>query len=253
MSDKRKILFACDLDNTLIHSYKNKKDGDVCVEWLDGQEQGYMDGQAYEMLGELAEYALFVPVTTRSIEQYKRIRWKDNVEPKYAVTTNGAILLEGGEADAAWLARSKAEACGYRAEMERLLQKLLAQGEYTSCKIVDGMYLFAAYRDDNFARNMAARHRELTSLAVAISGRKIYFLPPRFNKGEALQRLRERWKPECAIAAGDSAIDVPMLNLADIAFYKEWLTEQVNSGEKVVFEDEKDLICKVVSKLKEWR
>lgn len=253
MNDKRKILFACDLDNTLIHSYKNKKDGDVCVEWLNGQEQGYMDGQTYERLRELAEYALFVPATTRSMKQYKRIRWKDNEEPKFAVTTNGAILLEDGETDAAWLAQSKIEADGYRADMERLLQELLDEGEYTSCKIVDEMYLFAAYRDDISAKDIAARHEDRTSLEVAISGRKIYFLPPRFNKGEALKRLMERWSPECVIAAGDSAIDVPMLNLADIAFCKKELTGWVKKGEKHVFEDEKDLICKVLIKAKEWR
>ncbi len=38
--------------------------------------------------------SLLVPVTTRSVDQYRRIRWPGSREPDLAVTTNGAILLE---------------------------------------------------------------------------------------------------------------------------------------------------------------
>ena len=37
----RKILFTCDLDNTLLHSYKHRQDGDVCIEILKEKEQGF--------------------------------------------------------------------------------------------------------------------------------------------------------------------------------------------------------------------
>lgn len=37
----KEILLACDLDNTLIYSYKHRVPGDSCVEWLDGQEQSF--------------------------------------------------------------------------------------------------------------------------------------------------------------------------------------------------------------------
>ena len=35
-----KMLFASDLDNTLLFSRRHSRPGDVCVEMLDGKEQG---------------------------------------------------------------------------------------------------------------------------------------------------------------------------------------------------------------------
>jgi hypothetical protein len=88
-----KILFACDLDNTLIHSWRHRKSGDVCIEHIGEKEQGYMSPKAAELYRSLPENILLVPVTTRSVDQYRRIEWPGNREPELAVTTNGAILL----------------------------------------------------------------------------------------------------------------------------------------------------------------
>ena len=63
------ILFACDLDNTLIHSWKHRKDGDICVEWIDGKEQGYMSEKVCVLLRHVIGKVDFVPVTTRSVAQ----------------------------------------------------------------------------------------------------------------------------------------------------------------------------------------
>ena len=35
----KKVILACDLDNTLIHSYKHKKDDDICIEFIKEKEQ----------------------------------------------------------------------------------------------------------------------------------------------------------------------------------------------------------------------
>ena len=73
----KKILFACDLDNTLIHSWKHKREGDICVEWLNGNEQGYIAEDTCEMLRKVMSLVEFVPVTTRSVAQYQRIMWPE--------------------------------------------------------------------------------------------------------------------------------------------------------------------------------
>lgn len=246
-----KIIFACDLDNTLIHSYKKKKGNDVCVEWLNGREQGYMDGYVYEKLGELNECVTFIPVTTRSVEQYGRIQWGNNSKPQYAVSTNGAILLDNGAADAQWMECSRAEADRYRVGMESLLDELLSDGDYIRCRMVDDMYLFSYCKDGISVEDKVAQYEPRTELKVVSSGKKIYFLPPHFNKGEALGRLVGRFGSEHVIAAGDSGIDVPMLDIADIAFAKGEIIGQVNNRAKYVFQDEKDLILKVFSTMKE--
>ena len=39
------ILFASDLDNTLLFSHQHAQAGDVCVEYLDGKAQGRSTGR----------------------------------------------------------------------------------------------------------------------------------------------------------------------------------------------------------------
>ena len=88
-----KILFACDLDNTLIHSHKRRRTGDICVEYYVDQEQSFMSPKALDLLKKISERVLFVPVTTRSINQYRRIFWTEDFLPRYAVVANGAYFL----------------------------------------------------------------------------------------------------------------------------------------------------------------
>ena len=96
------IVFASDLDNTLLYSRSHKREGDVCVEHIKGEAHGFMTPLAIERLREVSQKVRLIPVTTRSVEQYRRIEWPEGTAPEYAVTTNGAVLLHGGEVDAAW-------------------------------------------------------------------------------------------------------------------------------------------------------
>ena len=63
----------------------------------------------------------------------------------------------------------------------------------------------------------AALYRGQTPLTVEPSGRKLYFLPPGLDKGAALERARRRFRPSLVISAGDSTLDLPMLQRADLA------------------------------------
>lgn len=65
-----KTLFASDLDNTLLFSYKHAQPGDLCVEYLEGAAQGYLTGETPELLARIMEKALFVPVTITWIHNY---------------------------------------------------------------------------------------------------------------------------------------------------------------------------------------
>lgn len=220
----KRILFASDLDNTLIFSHKHRRPGDICVEWFEGREQSFMTPRAYELLQEAASIANFMPITTRSIEQYKRIQLP--VEPERAVTTNGGILLQNGTPDAAWLAESQRLAEPYQAELARLYEDLPGQDWCLRRKMVDGLYLFAVC--EGGAGMCAAACQGRTPLTVAPSGRKLYFFPPGLDKGTALGRLT---LPE--ICAGDSALDVPMLRLAGTALVPDWELARLVGGGNV--------------------
>lgn len=49
------------------------------------------------------------------------------------------------------------------------------------------------------------------------SGRKLYFLPPGIDKGAAVKRLRIEREQSLIVCAGDSEMDVTMLESADLA------------------------------------
>ena len=212
------ILFASDLDNTLLYSRRHRRAGDLCVERLAGAEQGFMTPPAVELLRRVRAAMRFIPVTTRSIEQYRRIEWPEGTAPEYAVTTNGAVLLHGGEVDAAWREAHDALIAPAREEIARCHALYLGDRAFIRCRIVDDAYLFVYCADGVDAQAQAAECQKRTSLRVQPSGRKIYFFPPKLTKGAALRELRRCFSPRKVYAAGDTAIDAPLLAAADLAF-----------------------------------
>ena len=228
-----RVLLACDLDNTLIHSHRRWQEGDICVERLEGREWSFMDPEVCRMLRQAAAELLFVPVTTRSVEQYRRIRWPGSCEPELAAAVNGAVLLRRGAVEEAWRGESLETVRGFRGELERLHG--LLSGRFRICRIVDGMYLFVSCRDEEDAQRCAREHWGKTPLTVSPSGRKLYFFPPEVNKGNAVRRLRRRLGADLLLCAGDSGIDLPMLDAAGVAVVPdEALGKQVRAREIAV-------------------
>lgn len=212
-----KILFASDLDNTLLFSRRHSRPGDVCVEMLEGKEQGYFSPLTIARLREVNACMDFVPVTSRSVAQYRRICFPAGCVPRWAVTTNGGLLLENGEIDEAWRAESLAAVAPWREELERTEELLRAQPVPHRGRMVDELYVFAACDDAADAHALAAALAGRTALEVAVSGRKVYCFPAPISKGHALARLRRRFGPAAVFAAGDTTMDVPMLLKADAA------------------------------------
>ena len=212
------IVFASDLDNTLLYSRSHKREGDICVEHIKGEAHGFMTPLAVERLREVSQKVRLIPVTTRSVEQYRRIEWPEGTAPEYAVTTNGAVLLKNGEVDAAWREAHDALIAPAREEIARCHALYLGDAAFIRCRIVDDAYLFVYCADGVDAQAMAEKCQKRTSLRVEPSGRKIYFFPPKLTKGAALRELRRRLSPRKLYAAGDTAIDAPLLAAADCAF-----------------------------------
>lgn len=208
----KRLLLACDLDNTLLHSHRRRQEGDICVEWFEGRPQSFLAPDACRLLQRALRELLLVPVTTRSIEQYQRIQWPEGCVPECAVTTNGAILLRDGAVDEDWKKGSLEAVEPCRGELERL--RGLLDGSCGQCRLVDGMYLFVPCGEEAQAQRCAAVWRERTPLVTAVSGRKLYFFPPGIDKGSAVDRLRLEGQP--VACAGDSEIDLPMLRTASL-------------------------------------
>ena len=117
----KRILFTCDLDNTLLYSYKHKKDGDVCIEILKEKEQGFTTPRTLELLKQVVELpdVETVPLTTRSVEQYTRINWGDSA-PHSALVTNGTLLLIDEKLNDEWWMGSLESVMPCKAEISRM-------------------------------------------------------------------------------------------------------------------------------------
>ncbi len=213
-----KILFATDLDNTLLFSHKHRRPGDVCVELLDGAEQGFMTSAVWEeLLPAVSDAVTLLPVTTRSIAQYQRIQWPNGSEPAWAVTTNGGILLDHGTPDSNWMKESLRQAARHQSDLAQLYRELPNYDWCLRRKMVDGLYLFAVCPEGTPMEDCKAFFQGRTALTVEPSGRKLYFFPPELHKGAGVLQARRRFASSLLVCAGDTVLDVPMLRLADLA------------------------------------
>ena len=87
------LVFAIDLDGTVMHSRRNWSPGDICVELIDGEERGFMRADMHRVLEHACEVGYVVPITSRSIGQFERISWM-GIETDLAYVANGGIRLE---------------------------------------------------------------------------------------------------------------------------------------------------------------
>lgn len=227
-------MFCCDLDNTLMYSWRRPlKEKKQCVEWLDGREISYMTEAATEGLKRLREKLLFVPLTTRTPEQYQRIVFPGGV-PELALVCNGGILLEKGEIVQDWHRKSLElihNCCG---EMERG-KVILEKDVYRSLDVrwIQGLFLFTkSERPDELGERLRET-LDLEQVEVFVSRKKIYVIPKVLHKGMALERLRKRLGAETVFAAGDGELDLPMLAAADFAAAPVELRERMKLGEDV--------------------
>ena len=221
----KRILFACDLDNTLIHSSRKRLDDDICVEWIDDKPQSFMSSDAASLLHKICAMPdiVFLPVTTRSIGQYLRIQWPVGCCPYEALVSNGAIYLRDSEVEPVWRENSFQNANLYRMEFDRLYKQCIADSRFTNVRMIDGMFLFVCCADAETLNSCMPEYISVYPLKTEWSGRKMYFFPPSVNKGTAVERYCQRNIFDFVIAAGDSMIDVPMLEMADLALMREKL------------------------------
>ena len=230
------ILFCSDLDNTLIYSHRHELPADkVLAEYLDGREQSYLTHFSAESLPKLAERGIFlVPVTTRTQQQFDRIFvfGREGIVPcKYALVCNGSVLLKDGVPDEKWLAESMAVAEREFPEVERIYGKMLETPEREHAKLIEP---FMAYMLSDRAVELTeelSREADGSLVTVCTHSRKVYCMAKSLTKGMAVKRLKEYLGAETLIAAGDSELDVPMLEAADKCFCAEEIARLVHSDD----------------------
>ncbi|MGN7177932.1 hypothetical protein BK139_16625 [Paenibacillus sp. FSL R5-0490] len=220
-------MFASDLDRTLIYSNKALADfgqsGEdlIGVERKDGREIAFMTQEARRLLEEIAAQMLFVPVTTRTYEQYKRIFiFKDALNIPYAVTSNGANIHYYGKPLEEWSVivrkRLKTE-CALLEEMMDRLKSLELNGKI---KMAENLFFYYILEEKLTAeaKKAIADLAESFGWRISHQGRKLYFMPNPICKGEAVKFIQEREDINIVFGAGDSMLDHDFLKYCDYAF-----------------------------------
>ncbi|MCF4015898.1 HAD-IIB family hydrolase [Clostridium sporogenes] len=217
------MIFASDLDRTLIYTKKLIDAAHikhvVLVERYLGKELSFMTKNTIEKLKLINNKILFIPVTTRTTEQYNRIFGiKEEINPKYVVTSNGGIILEHGEINIEW---------------NKIIKRVLTNS--TRASIVEKQFLKSfsdlswinkmVFRDDlffsvHFDEINNNSKEELKNFEnwiiknqwhISLQGKKLYIVPNEVNKWNAISYIKDKEKKQKIISAGDSYLDYPIL------------------------------------------
>lgn len=232
------VLFVSDLDNTLIYSYKREIGKQrICVELYEGREISFMTENSYRLLKKIREQVCFIPITTRSIEQYQRIFFGRGSFSDYALVCNGGILLVKNEIEKKWYEDSLKMIACCQEELEKG-KRLLERDRFRKFEIrkISDLFLFTKSSKPDDTVIYLKKELEEKLVDVCRNGEKIYIVPKSLNKGVALERIKEKIKADYVMAAGDSEFDVPMLKKADVCFIPKGLKERVRGEGKVVIQ-----------------
>ncbi|MFE4977644.1 HAD family hydrolase [Kitasatospora sp. NPDC056651] len=203
------VLVASDLDRTLIYSERamalDTSDRPaprlLCVEEYQGRPLSFMTGRAAALLAELARETCFVPATTRTPEQYGRIRLPGPTPdwvPAYAICANGGQLLVDGVPDGDWRTEITGRIAAGSAPLEEVVRRLAecAAPEWTRKRsVADGLFAYLVVERAALPEGWLA---ELTGWCaergwtVSLQGRKVYAVPVPLTKSAALAEVVRR-------------------------------------------------------------
>lgn len=222
------MIFASDLDRTLIYSKKAMGEAFgstevIPVELYQGEHISFMSPETARLLVELSKTALFVPVTTRTIEQYERIFYiRETFKPKYAVTSNGGNVLIDGVPDPDWQ-RHVAEALTRSENAEKVIEvfdRIASPDWVKSYRHSDNLFYSIILERENMPLDIVEDFRkELADMRwnLSVQGRKMYLVPDGVSKGDGLLHVKSLAGASRIAASGDSLLDESLLKAADYA------------------------------------
>lgn len=220
------MIFSTDLDGTIIYSSRyltdKNKDKVLSIEQLEGETISYISKKSYKLIEELNKKMLFIPVTTRTYEQYMRISIFQNYSPKYAITTSGAKILYNGKLIKEWTKRidSKYKELKINADdIFKVVTNLLDEKAILKYRYSDKYFWTFILDMDKFDKNIypSIQKNLLNSgWSTSLQGRKLYIIPKFIDKWEAVKYICERENIDFVISAGDTYLDSSMIVNSDV-------------------------------------
>ena len=216
------LIFASDLDNTLIFSKRRISGESVVIE--DFREPSEMLIDVWDKLKKINKEILFVPITTRNISQYTRIDVLGE-KPKLAFCSNGGNMLINGIISDEYAEIYKKSIKNAINQMENCIEFLRLDGH--NMRTADDLFYYTKTEDENLVEYIR-KNNETDLLDIDFSAEKLYIFPKNLNKSIAIDKIREMYPDSFIISAGDSNLDIPMLLKSDIALTLE--KNQVSNG-----------------------
>lgn len=218
------MIFASDLDQTILFGKRFLTESDdlyQVVEWLDGNPISHMSVRAIQLLKEVHKQLFFVPVTTRTIEQYRRIDiFQEEITPRYAITSNGGNVLLEGRVDEDWnrrvVSRMNNE-CGPFEEIRERFANISNDTWVIKQNTADHLFFYSIIDREKMPIDELAEFSnwvEQQNWSMSIQGRKLYLVPQAVNKRDAVLYVSSLEDEIDIIAAGDSLLDMPLLEIA---------------------------------------
>jgi hydroxymethylpyrimidine pyrophosphatase-like HAD family hydrolase len=222
------LIFACDLDQTLIYSRNSMGiiDADelVPVETYKEEYHSFMTRTAYRKLQVISQQVHFVPTTTRTYEQFERVfGLREGIHSRYAIVSNGGKVLVDGQLDLHWdnhVRQTTLRSCAPSAEVKQIFDKLTDSGCVLRENYCDKLFYSIVVNRDLLPQGMMTELDVLVQTLgwnCSLQERKIYLVPNTVSKGLAAQYVKELAGAGSLFAAGDSLLDESMLVIANEA------------------------------------
>lgn len=218
------VLYASDLDGTLIYSAKFLAKHDYFspvypVEYEDGHPSNYMYAKALDRLAEIRKdpNVVFVPVTLRTAKELANLSL--GITPEYAIIANGGAILHNGVPIKEWqnIVHSSLASVDF-SYIIQVCRKVFTSHKREP-KLIDDCFVSVKLADAKERRNFSnILHDIFPKCSFSSDDARNYILPPYVNKGDSLRWLRRHLKINTTVAAGNQLTDLPMLKVADYAF-----------------------------------
>jgi hydroxymethylpyrimidine pyrophosphatase-like HAD family hydrolase len=213
------MIFASDLDRTLIYSNRAIEElgrpGKTMlkpVERKDDKWISFMTTASFSMLEEINRRFLFIPITTRTTNQFNRIFiFKKEIPLTYAITSNGGHILYKGEEVEEWSAILSAKLQKDVASNKEV-QDCLKKKEFRLSglvKQVEDLFFYFILENSLSSVEINEISNSIMSFGwrISLQGRKLYFIPKAINKGTALEYICNTERLKVITGAGDSNLD----------------------------------------------
>lgn len=225
------MIYFSDLDRTIICSKKliTEDDKAICIESIDGDEISFISNEILNNLKVLNSKKLFIPTTTRSVQQFNRIQFnKFGLNFKYVITSNGACILKDGIPLESWKNEIN-KIKNNSTSMDEMVNKYENDFEKDIAKYIqkfrvveDNFFYFVLKKE--FVQNIDflndfIKYTSANGWDYYKNCSKVYFLPKGMTKENAIEFLvKNELDTEAISVLGDSCMDIGMLSISNKAY-----------------------------------